>query len=170
MTPDSKAGQCANTGQLWNAGGGIRAANRPATTGSRAASIPISTRLFHRVNNNISFFGQPNKFQGAQQSSHFYACYPVVLWYMSTNIFMKLVHWNSTNWCWVLSLSLCSCNKRFLNILVFSAMVEILWWFIFASHYFFHLVCGDTLLLHSFIHQQCSGWFLLSPSIIVIYV
>ena len=41
MTPDSKAGQCANTGQLWNVGGGIRAANRPATTGSRAFSIPI---------------------------------------------------------------------------------------------------------------------------------
>ena len=84
MTPDSKAEQCANTGQLWNAGGGIRAANRPATTGSRAFStIPISTRLFHHVNNNISFFGQPNKFQGSEQSSHFDACYPVVLWYMS---------------------------------------------------------------------------------------
>ena len=41
MTSDSKAGQCANTGQLWNVGGGIRAANRPATTGSRAFSIPI---------------------------------------------------------------------------------------------------------------------------------
>ena len=86
-------------------------------------------------------------------------CQQIFLW----NLYIV----NCTNWCWVLSLSLCSCNKRFLHILVFSTVVEILWWFIFASHFFFSLVCGDTLLLHSFIHQQCSGWFHLSPSIIV---